>query len=499
MCVNGELIQDTVRKLENGTTSAYWFFEELAPGKTFADYEVRELVPENGGYTPVDENGSVQVEAVSTGTDTPQTFTYEVSYEKGEVRGGSNNVRTDTVTNARDGIKIVKTDMNGDPVPGAVFTLNNENGDPVAKASYKSNSHGTVTTAYLGDGTYTLTETQPPKGYEGIASTIEITVSGEEVSVSSEVPAEMYNLTGSDGKYTLKIKNKAYTVNLKKENDSGEPLGGAHFAVYKQIQTSGGAYRRDYRPLTGYEDFVSDAETGAVGVELEKLNPGTYYISETRAPRGYEQSEEDFMFTISPTGAVSFQGSNGRVITEEEGGVTSYTIAISNTLATSKIRFKKVDLNRPFSSALSGAVFDMFRIVDGEPEDTPMYTGLTSDVGGYLLFSNSNVVSLLPGEYLFVETTSPVGYVLKRKDAVVTVTDTDVTYDEGTVLSSEGTGISYNEESGVYTILLSNRRVSHIVPTLADTGGRAALLMILVCAACVLVMFIRGRRTKCQR
>ena len=499
VCVNGELIQDTVRKLENGTTSAYWFFEELAPGKTFADYEVRELVPENGGYTPVDENGSVQVEAVSTGTDTPQTFTYEVSYEKGEVRGGSNNVRTDTVTNARDGIKIVKTDMNGDPVPGAVFTLNNENGDPVAKASYKSNSHGTVTTAYLGDGTYTLTETQPPKGYEGIASPIEITVSGEEVSVSSEVPAEMYSLTGSDGKYTLKIKNKAYTVNLKKENDSGEPLGGAHFAVYKQIQTSGGAYRRDYRPLTGYEDFVSDAETGAVGVELEKLNPGTYYISETRAPRGYEQSEEDFMFTISPTGAVSFQGSNGRVITEEEGGVTSYTIAISNTLATSKIRFKKVDLNRPFSSALSGAVFDMFRIVDGEPEDTPMYTGLTSDVGGYLLFSNSNVVSLLPGEYLFVETTSPVGYVLKRKDAVVTVTDTDVTYDEGTVLSSEGTGISYNEESGVYTILLSNRRVSHIVPTLADTGGRAALLMILVCAACVLVMFIRGRRTKCQR
>ena len=86
------------------------------------------------------------------------------------------------------------------------------------------------------------------------------------------------------------------------------------------------------------------------------------------------------------------------------------------------------------------------------------------------------------------------GYVLKRKDAVVTVTDTDVTYDEGTVLSSEGTGVLYNEESGVYTVLLSNRRVNNVVPTLTNTGNRNILLMILAYAVCMLVMFIRGCR-----
>ena len=306
VCVNGELLPDTAVPLENGKTSVSWDFDELLPGTSFDDYEVRELYSDGSVFTPLESGETLQVPATPLGDDTPRPFGYAVSYEKGAPHGGSGNVRTDTVTNTRDGIRIVKTDMEGNPVRGAAFTLRDEDGRDVAESGYTSGADGFVTTAYLSDGAYLLAETLAPTGYTGLTSPVEIEVSDGDVTVScAGTEDDMYALTRSGNMYTLQIRNKPYTLELKKEDEEGGPLGEARFAIYRQVMTNQGVYRKDYIPVRGYEDLVSDAGTGIAAPDIAGLPPGTYYITETQVPRGYRKPERDILFTIGDLGTIT--------------------------------------------------------------------------------------------------------------------------------------------------------------------------------------------------
>ena len=105
-------------------------------------YEVRLTNPQTGDEGKLVYDDIERIEEGSTLTVGGQPkdkvhqegFSYEVSYTVGEPFGGRdnvNNVRVDTVTNTRQGIKLVKTDWNGNNLPGAVFTLKDADGDAV--------------------------------------------------------------------------------------------------------------------------------------------------------------------------------------------------------------------------------------------------------------------------------------------------------------------------------------------------------------------------------
>ena len=199
------------------------------------------------------------------------------------------------MTNSRPGIEIYKEDLSGNVLAGAVFTLKDSEGQDVAASSYTSRTgDGLVTIAYLSKGTYTLNEISAPKGFVALPEPVTITI-GDDNSVSVDGPTGLWRLdpnpeSGMTAAITIKDRPTAFRV-VKVGNgqsgtdpDSGNegsvPLQGVHFALYRQVTDVHGEKVKDYTPMRGYEDLVTD-ENGIVPNVTMALSAGTYYLTET--------------------------------------------------------------------------------------------------------------------------------------------------------------------------------------------------------------------------
>ena len=129
-----------------------------------------------------------------------------------------------------------------------------------------------------------------------------------------------------------------------------------------------------------------------------------------------------------------------------------------------------------------------------------------------MLAKDGKIVFELPkGTYHLIETKTPDGYHMRASAIVITVTgETDtvdkefvpghvhgVTYDEGTILSSSGSGEKYVAETQVYTLKISNS-AGHELPSTGGSGTRSFTLAGLLLMAASLLMFmylkLRSRR-----
>ena len=303
-------VLNTIHRIDTYNTTRY-FFESLESGATFADYHVYEVdvtnpVCDANGYVtsydsisihqPTDPAFGLTGNIPKNGT-TPETNYYRVSYNQGtpsKSDGSSvDNIRTDTVTNtASGGLLILKTRMDGTTgIKGAVFELYRENGTRVDR--YTSDNAGLVTTLYVENGTYTLKETKVPSGFQETTGDLTITVDGDNYTVTDKNG----NYSGYDSNTkTLTIKNKPYTLQAIKVQYGGskQPLAGAHFSLYRQIEGV-----RDYYPMEGFEDLVTQ-ENGVIPNIDENLPAGGYYLVETQAPPGYTILAYDIVITIDP-------------------------------------------------------------------------------------------------------------------------------------------------------------------------------------------------------
>ncbi|MDO5709669.1 MAG: prealbumin-like fold domain-containing protein, partial [Coriobacteriales bacterium] len=108
---------------------------------------------------------------------------------------------------------------------------------------------------------------------------------------------------------TITVKNKSTSFQVKKmDSSTSSPLEGAHFALYYAVEDSVTHEKiKDYNPIPGYEDLVTDAN----GI-LHDVNAGlqarTYFLTELQAPDGYDlfpEGHRDLMFTIGEDGTVS--------------------------------------------------------------------------------------------------------------------------------------------------------------------------------------------------
>lgn len=493
------LQEDSVRQLTSGQTEIYYFFESLETGKRFSDYVIREVVLTPGAdgikvdasgkvtgfdaVTPVDEGGQIEVDGVTTNGTSSTTFTYNVSYTVGEQTLHNENVRTDTITNSRPGIELVKTDWSGTYLAGAVFTLKDQDGTDVSAPSYTSGSNGRITIAYLAPGTYTLTETVAPRLSAGLPGSLTIFVDNDYRVSASGSDQSYYTVTehpaDSSMVATITIKNRPSSFQIKKVDASTgnpTPLEGVHFALYPQVKDDAGNPTKDYYPVSGYEDLVTN-NNGILTKINAGLDPGTYYLEETQALEGYDLLDGDLCFTMGEDGTVTINDVNHRSwlqeITTADGKVT-YVIEIPNDRQ-KKFRFKKVDSASWQTSHLEGAEFDLYQVVDGVRERTPLYERMISGADGILVCGGLTEFMLPVGTYHLVETKAPAGYILKTDPVIIQVNPgsgpSSAMYEEGTTLSDGDRGISYNASSRTFELLVTNS-TGYELP---KTGGPGTL------------------------
>lgn len=146
-------------------------------------------------------------------------------------------------------------------------------GSVVATFTTDEAGHATLSTP-LEDGTYSVKEVTPPKGYKLDTKVYTFTINGADTSLSVE---------DEPGTLTLKLK--------KKDSQTGStPQGNASLAgaVYQVSYQKGGQ--------TVTEELTSDA-SGNLGT-LEGLPLGTVTVKELTAPEGYRLDTEVHTYTV---------------------------------------------------------------------------------------------------------------------------------------------------------------------------------------------------------
>ena len=358
------LVPGTVRRLATEESSIYYFFGNLRSDVPFSRYVVREVVP-TGEFSVNETTGVVDgydsltallpgdtlaLDGTPVGGEpsTDKPYVYTVTYRKGEQTTQNENVRTDTVTNSRPGILIRKLDWNREPLAGGTFTLTDAAGHDVAGRGYTSDADGVVTIAYVLPGRYTLTETVPPRGHTSLDGPLTIdvgegnaiTVNGvddEVVDVSQQTATEMA---------TISVRNRTSSLVVRKvAAEDNAPLAGVHFALYRQVTDAvTGRVRRDYNPMPGYEDIVTNADGVLEEINMGDLAGHVYYLSETQSLHGYAGLDEDVCLDIGRDGKVRIV--NASILAPLTGGISAdwltretndgsvdYTLTIPNDTA----------------------------------------------------------------------------------------------------------------------------------------------------------------------
>lgn len=356
----------TVREISPQNSKVRYFFDGITDDD-FDGYSVHEveLIPKNGTskvkcdddfvVTNIDEFDIVKADDGTLnsarrmhkpGVYDPEgedkdkeQFSYFPNYIKGEAvvinDHATGKKRTDTIKNERKGgIIITLHDMaDGTALSGGEFTIKTDSGDDVG--TFTADSDGQITILFKEDNldlskTYTITQTKAPKGYIGVPEPVKVSFNVEGDSVTA------VNITGNDSKWAngdiknndeenligfVKLYNKKTVFTVKKvDSITGQPVKGAHFALYKCVNGV-----KDYKCMEGYSDIVSGPD-GVIDEITVALPHGTYCLEETEAPSGYIRRSEDVRFTISSAGGVTAAS----FLTKTDGDVCTYVLSIPN-------------------------------------------------------------------------------------------------------------------------------------------------------------------------
>ena len=352
------------------------------------------------------EDGTVTVEVPAAGeysiteiappvgyTIDPNTYTVHVSghTEAGkEVEFIAENYQTKVTLN--------KVDEKGIGLEGAEFSILDAEGKRAVKfkkegSVYTYSEDGDVTAITEGNaeivglpvGSYILRENKAPDNYIPMED------------MSFHVRADLY-----DTALELTVVNLPHEkgVAVLKESPDGTRLKGAEFALYKD------------------DTEIRKVTTNKAGVALfTGLNPGSYYIKETAAPKGYKLSDKKFDFKIDSNGVLSGDGFSGEGL---------YTLTVKNSPLEYGFKVKKVSTNDE-GLTLPGAEF---RILGGglDKRYTTKADGLTEQI------------TLPIGEYTLTEMKAPEGYVINGAGRHISVKADGIYLDGGKL--DEGAAIT---------------------------------------------------------
>ena len=376
--VDGQLLEGSVKEIKSPSTSANYFWTTLqpqangSPRTDLSGYVIKEVTISNqdpivsddgtvtnyGTVTPLSSGDRINLVATRIASETPagespdKAYYYIVSYAQNSV---TESTREDTVKNTREGgiaIRLFKWNST-DPLSNGQFTLTDSAGTSVG--TYYSDSAGIVTILYdfVKNQNYTLTETAAPRGYVGLQKKLCFKVNndgsvslfyedGDVWGTKQDCEDDTNWASAKLGSYGLSayvdIYNKPFNFKLVKMDnvETGLMLDNAHFALYKQTNTTIGGYEKNRDPLTGFEDMVTvNGELYICGGDSGRsINPGAngsvYFLTEIQAPLNYTKLEDDIIFRVSPLGKPELIGDsyNGQLVETEDSFI--YTLSVPN-------------------------------------------------------------------------------------------------------------------------------------------------------------------------
>ena len=533
--VDGQLLTDSVRQIKSPKNSVYYFWTSLLPGADreertgLSGYVVKEVtlsaaeptvaddgtVTNYGTVTPV-ENGSINTisatrlpENTPAGESPEKEYDYFVSYTEGVFKGST---RTDTIANNRDGgiaVRLFKWDSEV-PLKGGKFLLTDSSGNTVG--TYTSSAEGIVTMLYDFEPNqlYTLKQTAAPAGYIGMHKTLCFKIVGgrailyEEDGVTPWGDSDSTDLKwanekeGHDGfDAFIDIYNKQFNFRIEK-TDSENPeilLNSAHFALYKQVNTTINGYVKSDIPMTGFEDLITD--NGVVylcgGNSSRTITPeengSVYYLTETKAPLNYWKADEDIVFYISATGvpALLSDSYNGQLTETDDSYV--YTLSVPNV---------KKDTNMD--------VLTIVKEVTGSFGNKNRDFSFTVDIAGagegenFVWAKNGTELSPLPrtGGTFTMKHHDRIEILLPT-DVTVTVTEERSVYrttfklGEGEAESGYSKAFPFTE---AVTLLVTNRLDGDIATGISVFGRKSAVLVVIPLASLSAVIYMKRRRKR---
>ena len=392
------------------------------------------------------EDGKVKFEKLNYGdyyfveTNAPEGYLLNPDKHEFSIKEDGTILKASlTNTMITGGIEISKTDISTSaPVPGATITIYTKTGDKVVEAV--TGEDGKVKFEKLNYGDYYFQETNAPEGYllntdkhefsikeDGVVLkanlsntmiTGGIEISKTDISTSEPVPGATLTVytkdgtkvveavTGEDGKVKFEKLNygdyyfqetnapEGYLLNpdrhefsikedgtiLKASLTNTMITGGIEISK-TDISTSAPVPGATITIYTKTGDKLVEAVTGEDGkVKFEKLNYGDYYFQETNAPEGYLLNTDKHEFSI-----------------KEDGAILKATL--TNTMITGGIEISKSDIST--SAPVQGATITIYT------KDGTKVVEAVTDKDGKVKFEKLNY-----GEYYFVETNAPYGYVL---------------------------------------------------------------------------------------
>lgn len=355
--------------LTTDSTGHIELVRQLVVGGTYTIYESK--AP--SGYDPADavltvtvqEDGSLAVDG-----DLPERYAWADLDENGQ----ADNAYSFMVTNIHEEIDILKVNDDGDALEGAEFTLAGVCMDKNTTHTYTTNEDGYihVDAGLMGGVRYQLSETKPADGYTQLSESlyfmmdergeIVVTDAQENPLDEADYPA---GYTVNDNRISLTVKNDPVELQITKrapDNEDGTPGETLPWAEFTITPVNGSKFAAGAHPTEA--QTMQTGENGTLSMSAYLIVGGTYDITETKAPEGYEKVEGTMRVTVDNDGTIRVLGSVTDGQLAGQMPPTGYTRVDANKFEVQvvnepiEIGIVKVDAHNT-TTKLPGAVFEI--------------------------------------------------------------------------------------------------------------------------------------------